>query len=395
LNRENLIFVLYLLLGPATWCLFAFAMFAGRKRMMLVKRPRRELPVPPPRVTILIPAKDEGERIRDCIESALAQDYPNFRVIAVDDRSTDQTGTIMDSLAAEHTGRLQVVHIPHDSLPAGWTGKCNALFTAVKQAQGDWLLFVDSDVILQPDALSSTLALAAAKNYHLVSLLPKLETHGFWENLIIPLAGAGLSMMYLVALTNANNHSTAFANGQFILIRRDAYDSFGGHAAVKDKFCEDIEMARIVKGKGLRPRITWGTELAAVRMYSSLPSIFRGWGRIFFAGSRGRPWRIIAGILFILVCAFSCYAALAWGIFRVLHPAELGNWPWLAASGFHLALMSILIGIMYAWSGNPRRTALLFPLGGVMLIGLFIQALKLCATGNVIWRGTQYARANP
>src|SRR5436309_2113792 len=129
---ELVAFIAYVLLGPAMWCLFTFGMIKGRKRMMNLRRPAPRL-AEPPRVTILIPAKDEAERIRSCIESALAQDYPNFSVIAIDDRSVDGTGKVLDELAAENP-RLRVMHIAEGSLPEGWTGKTNALHQAVPDA---------------------------------------------------------------------------------------------------------------------------------------------------------------------------------------------------------------------------------------------------------------------
>lgn len=390
---ELLLYVAYLLIGPVLWVCFGLALFMGRKRMRLTKLSGQSPSQTPPEVTILIPAKDEGERIRDCIQSALNQDYSRFSVIAIDDRSTDATGAVMDQLAASNP-HLRVIHIQHGSLPAGWTGKCNALYTAVGQTQSEWLLFVDSDVILQPNALATTILVAEGRRYDLVSLLPRLECHSFWESLLVPLAGTALSMLYLVALTNLNNRPTAFANGQFILVRRSAYDAIGGHAAVRDQFCEDIEMARLLKSTGWRPRISWGAELAAVRMYSSLPSILRGWARIFFAGSFGRPWRILLGIVFILFCVFSAYAALGWGAWRWRHSmTALGQTAWLSAGAVHWALMTLFIAISYSWTGNARRNALLLPLGAGMLLGIFARSLWMGLSGNVEWRGTRYTRA--
>jgi chlorobactene glucosyltransferase len=388
---------LYLLLGPVTWGFFTFGMFKGRGRMMLLSRPAMDLPNDPPHVTILIPAKDEGERIRECINSALAQDYPDFDVIAIDDRSTDRTGVIMDEIAANNP-KLRVNHIVEGTLPVGWTGKCNALHTSVNQASGSWLLFVDSDVVLQPDVLRATIATAVERRFDLVSLLPALEGHTFWENLVVPLAGCAVSTMYLVAFTNSPEMpKTAFANGQYLCIRRDVYDAIGGHETVRDRFCEDVEMARVLKARGFRPRISWGADFAAVRMYSSLGSIFRGWGRNFFAGSLGRPWRILGAIAFLLCCSFSAYVALAWGIYRNIHPVSfVKGWLWITTSVAHLAIMTGALAIMYSWSKNRRAYALLFPLGGAMLLGIFCRSLWMCVTGRVEWRGTRYThRMNP
>jgi len=158
---EYIVYILYVLLGPTAWVLFGVAMVRGRHRIWLLRR-IAPLPEEHPRVSILIPAKDEGERIRACIESALAQQYDNFSVIAIDDRSTDRTGAIMDEMAAANPN-LKVIHIAEGTLPPGWTGKCNALHSSVQHADGEWLLFVDSDVILQPNALPPRLLSGGAE----------------------------------------------------------------------------------------------------------------------------------------------------------------------------------------------------------------------------------------
>ena len=394
---EWIIGAAYALLGPTVWGFFAFGLYKGRKRLMLLNRPAPPLPDDPPHVTILIPAKDEGQRIRDCITSALRQDYPRFDVIAIDDRSTDDTGHIMDELAAVND-RLRVIHIEPDSLPPRWTGKCNALHNGVKEAAGQWLLFVDSDVVLEPDVLRATIAVALARRFNLISLLPAFEGHSFWERLLVPLCGSAVSTMYLIPLSNIEDtQGRAFANGQYMCVRREAYDAVGGHAAVYDKFCEDVELARILKRSGWRPRISWGAQWAAVRMYSSLPAIVRGWSRNFFAASLGRPWRIIGAILFLIVCCFSAYAAVAVGIYRLFHPViPYGGAMWLGGAIFHLATMTAAIGVMYLWTRNAWRYALWFPLGGLMLIVILLRALWMCITGRVEWRGTRYShRMNP
>jgi len=162
IGENILFFASYLPNGPVAWGVFAWGTFAGRTKMLLLDKPR-PAPVPPPLCTILIPAKDEESRIRACLQSALDQDYPNFEVIAIDDRSTDGTGAIMDQMAAVDS-RLRVLHIQPGSLGPGWTGKNNALFQATKIAGGSWLLFVDSDVLLQPTALTRSLTVSVYKN---------------------------------------------------------------------------------------------------------------------------------------------------------------------------------------------------------------------------------------
>jgi glycosyltransferase involved in cell wall biosynthesis len=392
---ELILFCTYLLIGPAAWVAYAIVVFAGRRKMLLLRRPPippSDPPSPPWKVTIAIPAKDEGERIRACIESALAQDYSNFDVIAINDRSTDNTGAVMDELAAKNA-KLKVIHISKNPAP-GWTGKNNALHTAAQHADGQWLLFVDSDVVLEPDALSASLAVVQRKKFDLISLLPKLESHSLWESLLVPLAASAASSMYLSSLTNTQHVKTAFANGQFLMISRSAYDAIGGHEVVRDRYCEDVEIARLVKEKGMRPRVSWGNDFCAVRMYSSLPAIFRGWSRIYYAARVGSPWRVLMAALFVILCGFSAYAALAWGLYRIARPstdwAPLG-WLWLGMAMNHLSMLTFVVSTLYAWSGNPRRNALLFPIAGSMLLGIFARALKMCVTKKVEWRGTAYS----
>jgi chlorobactene glucosyltransferase len=370
---------------------YGYLMFNGRRKMLLMKRP----PLPHftnefPPVTILIPAKDEGERIRGCLQSALAQDYPNFRVIAINDRSADATGAIMDEMAAAD-GRLSVLHVQENTLQPGWTGKNNALFQGQKLAEGKWLLFVDSDVVLEPDALSGAMSVVINKRFDLLSLLPRLESHSTWESLLVPLAASAASTMYLVPLCNANYmRNTAFANGQFLLISRDAYEKMGTHEVVKDRYCEDVAIAMLLKRMGMRPRVSWGREWASVRMYSSLENIFKGWSRIYYSAKVGSPWAMIAAVKFILFCCFSFFPAFLWGLWMLTQPANLLKWYWLGGAVLHFGLMVYFIGILYAWCGNPRRNGWAWPVSLAMLLAILFRALKMCITKKVEWRGTTY-----
>jgi chlorobactene glucosyltransferase len=393
MHVETFLLLSYLSMGPLTWLAYGWLMYAGRRKMVLMYRPPHPIAGPPPSVSILIPAKDEGERIRSCLLSALEQDYPNFQVIAIDDRSVDQTGAVMDEVALAHP-KLKVIHITQPPA-SGWTGKNNALWTGQKQSTADWLLFVDSDMFLEKDALSVAMSVVLRKKFDLLSLLPRLESHSLWESLLVPLAGGTASTMYMIALTNSQLPNTAFANGQFLLINRPSYEAIGGHETVRDRFCEDIEIARLMKPRGMRPRVSWGNDFCSVRMYSSLGAIFRGWSRIYYSATVGKPWRPLAALNFIVSCCLTAYVALGWGIYRAAHPSgALWGWAgpgWLIASLLHLAVMTWFIGVLYHWSGNPRRNALWFPIAGPMLAAIILRALRMCVTRKVEWRGTAYS----
>jgi chlorobactene glucosyltransferase len=381
----------YVPCGPLTWMAYTYGTFASRTKMLLLEKPRA-VPDPAPLVTILIPAKDEEGRIRGCLQSALAQDYPNFELIAIDDRSDDRTGAIMDEMAAEDS-RLKVLHIQPGSLGPGWTGKNNALFQGTKVARGEWLLFVDSDVVLETTAATRAVTVSKYKKYDLFSVLPRLETHTLWESLLIPLCSAAAATMYLIALNNNDKYKAgAFANGQFMLMNRAAYDAIGGHETVKDRFCEDTEIARLVKEAGLRARVSMGDDICAVRMYNSLPNIIKGWSRIYYAAKVGKMKQIIGALNFLLTSCFPVYPVLIYGIYRALHPHHnILDYAWLGAAVVHLALMFVVLGCIYKWSKNSIWNALLFPIAGPMLFYILIKALVMCWTKKVEWRGTVYS----
>lgn len=391
MSFETILFLIYVAVGPLLCLGVAVSLIIGRHKMRLVTRPLRPLADPPPQLSLLIPAKDEAARIADCLRSALQQDYPNIECIAIDDRSTDRTGAIMDEVAAGD-GRLRVVHIPQGGLPAGWSGKSHALHQAVKLARGEWLLFVDSDVLLEPDAARAAVSRAASQNYALFSFLPRLETHSFWEELIMPLGGAALSLMFLVSMSNKDylpRHG--FANGQFLLIRRDVYDSLGGHESIRGVLGEDVALARRAKSAGYKTRITWGADFLAVRMYSSLTGLIKGWARNYYAPSRGSPWRILVAMAFVLVCCMSVYPAGGWGVYRAVGSAgSIGRWPWITMAAVHWGVIAMGVAGVYAWSGNRRWHGLLHPLGLTMLLVIFVGAVKMCLSRRIEWRGTVY-----
>ena len=394
LSSDFILWCSYLNLGVLTWLFYGVMMHAGQRKMLLMNRPPHPIIGEPPSVSIIIPAKDEGLRIRACLETALGQEYPHFEVIAVNDRSTDQTGAVMDEMAAADP-RLRVIHNT-EAPPPGWTGKNHALWIGQQQAKGQWMLFVDSDVVLEKDAAAVAMSVVLRKKFDMLSLLPRLESHSFWESTLVPLAAGAASFMYVIALTNNSQRpQTAFGNGQFLLISRSAYDAFGGHEIVRDRYCEDVAIARLLKSQGMRPRVSWGHDFAAVRMYSSLGAIFRGWSRIYYAARVGSPWRVLAALLFLIFSCFSGYVAAAWGALIMLAPhggVPFWHGPlWVVAALAHLATMTWFIGTIYVWSGNPRRNALAFPAAGAMLILIFLNALKMCVTKKVEWRGTAYS----
>jgi glycosyltransferase involved in cell wall biosynthesis len=342
-----------------------------------------------PKVSIIVPAKDEAANIENCLNSLLAQDYPDYEVLVVDDRSEDDTAAIAERVAARNP-RVRVIRVR--ALPEGWTGKTHALHVAERSARGEWLLFIDADAALHPSCLSVTLRDAADHDAGLASLLPRMEMRSFWEQVVQPLAATLL--MVLFPLPRVNDRSRidfGFANGQFLLMRRSAYDAIGGHAAVRDKFCEDINLGRLVKRHGLGLRVTVAPDLASVRMYSSLPQIVRGWSRIFYAAADGRPL-IPAGfavVLFVLsglpyVLLPVCFAMAAAGL--------AGSLTWLLAAfaAMHELLQTIVYIRAYSAGRTPLWMLIWRPISTFAMLAILMRTVRMCRTHEVTWRGTQY-----
>ncbi len=348
---------------------------------------RGALPQQTPAVTIIVPAKDEEAGIRRCLEAILAQDYPRFDVIAIDDRSVDRTGAILDELAADHP-QLRVIHIQPGALPAGWLGKCHALHLGTQQATGEWLFFVDSDVALSPHALKTALSIAIARKYDAVSILTRLECRSALERLMLPVLAGAWAVMHTISLTNDDaRKDIAAANGQFFLIRRAAYDCVGGHESVKGQITEDVELMRRLKSQEFKTRFFMGSPLASTRMHSTLHQMFNGWARIYSGTARRRAWRILSAIGFIIVALFSVYPALGLGLHRAMSG---GGAAWLIAGTLHLLLMTLYLALLYHWSGNPMRHALSAPASGSLLLAILIYSLRKCQTGRITWRDTEF-----
>src|SRR2546421_9244617 len=247
-------------------------------------------------VSIIVPARDEERNIRRCVTSLLEQQYDDYEVIVVDDGSADSTADILDEIARTHPRghRLWVLRLR--DLPKGWAGKPHALHAGAMEAHGDWLLFTDADTWHAPDALQFAVTKAHAEGIDLLSLGTEQELPGFWNKVMMPMAYLGISMQYPMKLVNDPDSPVAIANGQYILLRRAAYDILGGYARpdLRNTLLDDRDLARIVKENGFRLQFVDGRGLVHVRMYGTLRETWRGWRKNVFLGSRG-------GLAFVLL----------------------------------------------------------------------------------------------
>ncbi|HZC04155.1 MAG TPA: glycosyltransferase [Ktedonobacterales bacterium] len=339
-----------------------------------------------PRVSVIVPARDEERNIVRCVESLLAQDYPNVEIIVVDDGSTDATPELLARLGQTPAGqkRLRVVRV--DELPSGWAGKPHALHTGAQAATGAWLLFTDADTWHAQGALRSAMARAERDGADLFTIGTAQELPDFWNRVMMPIAYMGISFMYPPALVNNAHSQVAIANGQFLLIRRSTYERLGGYDTpeLRGTVVDDLALARVVKRSGGRLVFTDGRGLVKTRMYQSLAEHWNGWGKNAVAGSRGgvAAFALLAsGLPLITVGQFALLAA---GVLRRDQRMTLaGAIPVVATLAYRAYLDRMLaIPLRYGWT---------HPLGGVVFTGILSRAFWRKLRGRTVpWRGRSY-----
>lgn len=336
-----------------------------------------------PRVSIVVPARNEQRILSRLLDSLLALDYPDYEVVVVDDASTDATGALADAYAARSRGRLRVLHVagPH----SGWTGKNAACWAGAHAADGEWLLFTDADTIHASGSLRAAVAAALASGAEALSLFPAQRCVTFFERLLLPFA----YQQYFVgvrARTLARPTGPALANGQYFLISRRAYDASGGHAAVAASIIDDVALAGALKRAGFSPRACRGEELVAVRMYDSLPALVQG-----FTKNAAQFLREQKTAGYVVVLSTASAAAIAPTL-----AASIVNRNPAAVMGASLAYCAQVLGLL-PWLrtfGVPRRYALLAPLAalGFTLIALS-SAWHTVARRPVRWKDRGYLAA--
>jgi GT2 family glycosyltransferase len=223
-----------------------------------------------PMVSVIVPARNEEACLGTCLESLVAQTDVSFEIIVVDDGSTDHTREIALSFPPVRV-------VDPGTLPPAWIGKNNALVAGANEARGVWLLFTDADTVHLAGSLARSLTEAQQHGAALLSYSPEQEVHGFWEKAVMPVIFAELASTYRPSEVSDPASFAAAANGQYILISREAYDAVGGHAAVAASLLEDVALARAVKASGRRIFFRYGGDAVRTRMYHSFAQLKEGW----------------------------------------------------------------------------------------------------------------------
>lgn len=341
-----------------------------------------------PRISVLVAAKDEEDNIAACVETMLSQDYPDFEVLVMNDRSADRTAEIVQTIA-ERDPRLRLINIDH--LPDGWCGKNHAMAHGVRESTGEYLCMIDADCRqLSPRTLTTAMRHALDKQVDLLSVLPTLEMKGAWENIIQPVCSGIMIIWFQPEQVNSDRYPQAYANGAFMLFRREAYEKVGGHEAVRTAMLEDMQFALRVKESGLRLNVIQNEGLYIVRMYTSLKAILNGWCRIFFC-TFGTKRRLRISMLILVFMGLLPYltAVLGWALW-----AGGAGVAWLAAgiAGTAAAVMQVsVINRFYRLIHAQPWLCWTYPLGAFMALIALAKAYGKHRSGaQVTWRNTTY-----
>ena len=337
-------------------------------------------------VSVIVPAKNEEKNIANCLYHLFCQNYKNYEIIVVDDRSTDKTPHLLENFQKLSPVPFRIIRI--EKLPPGWTGKNHAMFAGSKAANGDWLLFTDADTTHHPESIASALATAQAQNIDFLTLAPETESRSFWEKTVQPLAVGSLALWFNSEKVNRPKSSIILANGQFILVRKEVYEKTGGNEAVKNEVVEDVELAKNIRAAGFSVQFLNGTLLYSTRMYSSLREIKTGWTRIFtYLFNKNIPAILHKIFLFLFVSLFPFMIFLMELIFK------------LTSSGFFNLTIFILSLTLCSWIilirfvGNKMVKsdpwyAFLHPLGSMIMIWILSACLiRIIFNRPSAWRG--------
>ncbi len=339
-----------------------------------------------PFISIIIPAHNEEENIQACLQSAFDQDYPNFEIILVDDRSTDAT----ESIAADiGRNKSNFKFIKVNELPHGWTGKSHALDIGGRQASGEWLAFFDADSHIVPSALTRCHQTALDHKVSLVSLGPKFILKTFWEKALQPPFVVASSMLFPLAEVNDPNSPVASASGMFFLIKKSVYEKIGGHREVRGLAVEDIGIGKRVKAAGFGILFLNGRDLLETRMYTGFKTTLDGWIRILSASMNYNLAMVVKNlIIHILMSPFA--AAFALYMFVPFLQSVFPILWFILPLIFALELLIVPPGIC-SQMGIPKRYAALMPLGNLILIWTYMVIIKKILMKDALeWNGTTY-----
>ena len=334
-----------------------------------------------PRVSIIVPACNEEGMIEQTLSRLMALDYDNYEVIVVDDRSIDRTGEIMDRVAVDAVaqGRLKVIHVRE--LPPGWLGKTHAMWTAAQQANGEWLLFTDADVLFKPDSVRRAVAYAEAEKADHVVMFPRMIMKRPGEKMMI----AFFQTLFVfghrpwrVADPDTRDHMGV---GAFNCIHRRVYEAIGTHRALRMEVLDDMKLGKLVKNAGYAQRNVFGGDLISIRWANGAMGVVRNLTKNFFAILSFQWPRTLASCVALAFLNFTPFVGV-----------------WIALGWERVPYAVALLSIFLIYAGMSFRSAVppyyffLHPVSTTLFVYTMLRSMFLTMwNSGIVWRGTKYS----
>ena len=366
----------------------------GLRRVFAVAprlKPAQEAPAPDTSLTVVIPAFNEAHNIADCLGSVLASAPPcrDWSVVVVDDESTD--ATVENAIRAGSTAsRFRLIKAGPRPADERWVGKNWACSKAVEQVSSDWLLFIDADVRLKPDALQRSLAQAVDEHADLLSLAPRLSCGCLAEWMVQPIMASLLGLGFPILETNDPQSPVAFAAGPFMLFKASTYECIGGHRALAGEVVEDLALARAIKAGGYRLSYLLGLDAVDLRMYADLAALWEGWTKNWFIGLDRDPGKAIGAALVVVLMFTAPWLLLPTSLVLLwLQPVLSVAWLWLMALAGLAIVQQLLLRL---WTRStfdvPIRYWYLMGVGGLLVGAIGPVSIWRTRTGRGwTWKG--------
>jgi chlorobactene glucosyltransferase len=343
-----------------------------------------------PKVSVLVPARNEERNIRACVVSLLGQDYPSFEVIVVNDHSEDGTGKILSGLQEEHP---ELTVLDCEALPAGWTGKNWACHEGYRQAQGELIIFTDADTQHAPQFLRKAVAAILQEQADLLTVIPRFATISLAEKAIMPVLIWLAYSVFPFALMNRDRlRIVSYSNGAFLMFRREAYRKIGGHAAIRDNVIDDLTLGHRIRQAGMRCVVVNGSAALQCRMYTGMQEIYSGFAKnLFRLFSNSLPTGIavpLSALCWLFFCSIYSVPVCAGAVFFFLRLQGAAMPPVIPV----IAGMSILCSfssflLVSTHFRYPRLMAFLYPVNIFLLFTIAMNSIIKTLSGKTDWKG--------
>lgn len=331
------------------------------------------------KLSVIIAARNESPQVEKALRSLLVQSHPNYEIIFVNDRSTDETGQRAEQLQAEHPDKIRVVHVTE--LPEGWLGKCNALHTGAQEATGEYLLFTDADVEFEPTVLERTHRFAVREQADQVAVFPETLATGFWEKSMLNAFVLCFMLYFQPQRVQVKNSGKYVGIGAFNMVRTTMYKRVQGHALLRMHVVDDVALGKLIKFGGGTVRMLFGQCFVKVRWQESLAGTIRGLEKNFFAWTNYRAWLALLAV------------AGVWVMFI---------WPWIGLfvgpwSARAIALAAVVLQIVVAGASAVKNgfggaQAVTAAPGGFFLSLAMLRSMWVTLRrGGIVWRDSFYS----